>query len=251
MTRTNKMLLSVAAIGAAAFAFWFLVLAPKREEVTKLDTDIAAKTAEIEQARVTLADYEQAKRSYKRNYSTLARLGKAVPPDDDVRSLLVQLEATADRSGVDFEKIEVGSGLGGDTSSQPSGEEKSAGGELAPAPGAVPVAGGVLSAMPFSFTFTGSYFDLSTFLARLERFVTVQNDRLDATGRLLRLESVSLAPGSAGFPRMQAEVSAATYLVPPVEGVSGAPAPATPPAGGTAPAAPTTTTASANTGAAQ
>lgn len=249
MTRT-KMMLSVAAIGAAAFAFWFLVLAPKREEVAKLDTDIAAKTAEIEQARVTLADYEQAKRSYKRNYSTLARLGKAVPADDDVRSLLVQLEATADRSGVDFEKIEVGSGLGADTSSE-SEEETSAGGELAPAPGAVPVADGVLSAMPFSFTFTGSYFDLSTFLARLERFVTVQNDRLDATGRLLRLESVALAPGSDGFPRMQAEVSAATYLVPPVEGVTGAPAPATPPAGGTAPAAPTTTTASANTGASQ
>ena len=34
-------------------------------------------------------------------------------------------------------------------------------GQLASAPGAVPVAGGVLSAMPFNFSFTGSYFDLS------------------------------------------------------------------------------------------
>ena len=246
MTRTNKMLLTVAAIGAAAAAFWFLVLAPKREEVTRLDTEIAAKTAEMEQARVTLAGYEKAKRSYKRNYTTLARLGKAVPADDDVRSLLVQLEATADRSGVAFEKIELGSGLAGDTSSETDTE--ATGAELAAAPGAVPVAGGVLSAMPFSFTFTGSYFELSTFLARLERFVTVQNDRLDATGRLLRLESVSLAPGAAGFPGMQAEVSAATYLVPPIEAVAGAP---TPPAGGAAPTEPTTTTARANTGAAQ
>jgi Tfp pilus assembly protein PilO len=247
MTRNNKMLLSVAALAAAAAAFWFLVLAPKREEVTRLDSEIAAKTAEMEQARVTLVGYEKAKRSYKRNYTTLARLGKAVPADDDVRSLLVQLEATADRSGVDFEKMELGSGLGGDTAGQ-SEPEAAAEGELAAAPGAVPVAGGVLSAMPFSFTFTGSYFELSTFLARLERFVTVQNDRLDATGRLLRLESVSLAPGSTGFPQMQAEVNAATYLVPPVEAVAGAP---TPPAGGTAPAEPTTTTARANTGAAQ
>ena len=247
MTRTNKMLLTVAAIGAAVAAFWFLVLAPKREEVTRLDSEIAAKAAEMEQARVTLAGYEKAKASYKRNYTTLARLGKAVPADDDVRSLLVQLEATADRSGVAFEKIEMGSGLGGETPTQAE-PEPSADGELAAAPGAVPVAGGVLSAMPFSFTFTGSYFELSTFLARLERFVTVQNDRLDATGRLLRLENVSLAPGSTGFPKMQAEISAATYLVPPVEAVKGAP---TPSAGGTAPTEPTTTTARANTGAAQ
>ena len=100
MTRTNKILLSVVALGAAIAAFYFFVLAPKREEVAKLDTEIAAKEAEIEQARLTLAGYEQAKESYKRNYATLARLGKAVPADDDVRSLLVQLESTADRSGV-------------------------------------------------------------------------------------------------------------------------------------------------------
>ena len=252
MTRNNKMLLSAVAVGAAALAFWFLVLSPKRAEVAKLDTDIAAKTAEIEQARVTLAGYEQAKRSYKRNYTTLARLGKAVPADDDVRSLLVQLEATAGRSGVDFEKIELGTGLGADAGAAAQTEtETKADGELAAAPGSVPVAGGVLSAMPFSFTFAGSYFDLSTFLARLEHFVTVQNDRLEATGRLLRLESVSLQPGNGGFPSMTAEINAATYLVPPVEAVPGAAAPATPPAGGAAPTDATTTTASATTGAAQ
>ena len=115
MTRSNKILLSVVALGAAIAAFYFFVLAPKREEVAKLDTDIAAQEAEVEQARLTLAGYEEAKKTYKSNYATLARLGKAVPADDDVRSLMVQLEATADRSGVNFEKIELGSGLGGAT----------------------------------------------------------------------------------------------------------------------------------------
>ena len=52
--------------------------------------------------------------------------------------------------------------------------------------------------------------------------MTVNNQRLDATGRLLRLESVSIAPSTAGFPHMQAEIGAATYLVPPVEAVTGA-----------------------------
>lgn len=252
MTRKNSILIAVAALVAAACAFWFLVLAPKREEVTKLDTQIAAKTAEMEQAKLTLASYEQARASYKRNYATLARLGKAVTTDDDVRSLLVQIEATADRSGVDFQKIELGAGLAAAATPGADTAPKAAG-ELAPAPGAVPVAGGVLSAMPFSFTFTGGFFDLSAFLARLEDFVTVTNNRLDATGRLLRLESVSIQPSGAGFPDMQAQINAAAYLVPPVEGVAGAPAPA---AGSTTPPAaegttPPTTTADATTGAAQ
>ena len=246
MTRTNKILAAVVAVGLAAFGFYYLALAPQREEVARLDGEIAKKSAEFAAAKAQLVTYEQAKGSYKRNYATLARLGKALPADDDVRSLLVQLEDAADRSGVDFEKIELGTGVGGAAGGPPE-EAKPSGDGLAPAPGAMPVANGVLSAMPFNFAFTGSYFELSAFLARLERFVTMNNRRLEATGRLLRLESVAVTPAPAGFPRMQAQISATTYLVPPVEAVAGA----TPPAGGTAPAEPTTTTARANTGAAQ
>ena len=36
------------------------------------------------------------------NYATVVRLGKAVPADDDVRSLIVQLDSAAERSNVDF-----------------------------------------------------------------------------------------------------------------------------------------------------
>jgi hypothetical protein len=116
----------------------------------------------------------------------------------------------------------------------------------------VPVAGGALSAMPFSFTFNGSYFDLSTFLARVEHFVTEHNKRLDATGRLLRLESVSIAPGPTGFPTMQAQIGAATYVVPPVEGVPGAPTPSGAQNASTTPSTPSTpSTTTANAGAAQ
>ena len=195
MTRTNKILAAVVAVGLAVGAFYFLALAPKREEIAKLDTDVAAKEAELTQAQQMLAGYEQARKTYRSNYTTLARLGKAVPVDDDVQSLIVQLESAADRSGVDFEKIELGSGLAGASGGAPApGDEQSTGGELAAAPGAVPVAGGAMSAMPFSFTFNGSYFDLSSFMSKLEHFVTVNNERVNVTGRLLRLESVAIVP---------------------------------------------------------
>jgi hypothetical protein len=222
VTRSTKILIAVAGIGLSAFAFYFFLLAPKRDQVAKLDKDIAAKSAEVAQSQAMLTTYEAAKASYKTNYATLARLGKAVPADDDVRSLLVQLEATADKTGVDFTQMELGSSLAGAQSQSSNEQSETTSGELASAPGAIPVAGGALSAMPFNFTFSGGFFDLSTFFAKLEHFVTLNNQRIDATGRLLRLESVSLTPSSAGFPKMQAAIGAAAYIVPPVEGVAGA-----------------------------
>jgi Tfp pilus assembly protein PilO len=222
VTRTNKILIAVVAAGLAVAAFYFLALAPKRDEIAKLDSDVAAKQAELTQAQQTLAGYGQARKTYKANYATLARLGKALPADDDVRSLMVQLEAAAVRTGVDFEKIELGTGLAGSSSSTSTPtppDAKPATGELAGAPGAVPVAGGALSAMPFNFTFNGSYFELQAFLAKVEHFVTAKNQRLNATGRLLRLESLSIAPAQSGFPHMQAQIGAATYLVPPTQPV--------------------------------
>ena len=246
MTRTHKILAAVVTVGLAVGAFYFLALAPKREDLAKLNTDVAAKEAELAQAQQTLAGYEQARKTYRSDYTTLARLGKAVPADDDVRSLMVQLQSAAERSGVDFEKIELGTGLSGTSGGAPApGEEEQTGGELAAAPGAVPVAGGAMSAMPFSFTFNGGYFDLSSFLTRLEHFVTVRNERVNVTGRLLRLESVSIAPSPSGFPQMQAQIGAATYIVPPVEPVSDdAPADA-PPASSQSAVTPPTTTADA------
>ena len=251
MTRTNRILLSVVAIGLAVAAYYFLILAPKREQVTKLDGEVAVMQAEVAQAQTMLVTYEAARSSYKGNYALLARLGKAVPADDDVRSLLVQIESAADATGVDFGKIELGSGLAGSQGGAPEPGESTT--ELASAPGAIPVAGGAMSAMPFNFSFTGGYFDLSSFFAKLEHFVTVSNRKIGVTGRLLRLESVEITPASAGFPEMQAEVGAATYLVSPLQAVPGSAAPGAAVAAGTTTTTPGATppTTTANAGAAQ
>ena len=64
----------------------------------------------------------------------------------------------------------------------------------------------------------------------------------------MRLESISITPSSVGFPDMLAEINAATYLVPPVQGVD-AGAPSSDAQSVTTDSTPPTTTASANSGA--
>jgi hypothetical protein len=235
MTRTTKILVAVLLTAAAAGAYWYLLLAPQREELKTLDTQIAEQQIAAEQALQQLASYEAARDSFKANYARLARLGKAVPADDDVRSLLIQIDDAAKRSGVDFGKLEVGGSIAGAEAQGTSDAAEPAEGELASAPGTVPFGNSGFRAMPFSFGFAGSFFELETFFGRLERFVTMQNRQIGVNGRLLRLESLSLTAAAGGLPAIQAEIGAASYLVPPADDLlngNGAPAGA----GGTAPA---------------
>jgi len=224
----NKRVVVAAALVGLAAAYWFLVLAPKRDEIVKLDAGIAAKQTELAAAQATLATYRKARDGYSGNYSTMVRLGKAVPEQDDTRSLLVQLDDAASTSGIDFRSMAVGG---------PSGAAPVAG----PAAGAV-VPGAVVgtagfSVMPLTFSFRGNFFNMSKFFSRLERFVTVGESKINVTGRLLRVESVTLKPDTLGFPNLRAEIGATSYLTPDAEGLT-AGATAAGPAGGSTAAAP-------------
>jgi hypothetical protein len=239
--RNNPILIAVVAAAAATAAFWFLALSPKRKDAAALQTQIATKQRDVDVARQQVATYEKARLTYKASYTTLAKLGKVVPADDDIRSLLVQLDAAGHATHVDFQKLAVGQVGATDSSATPA---KTANG-LAPAPGTVPVGTTGISAMPFTLTFTGSYANLTTFFSRLDHFVAVHNKNVRAHGRLLRVETINLSPGNT-WPRMTADVSAASYLVAPTAVATpgaGAPATATPASTATPSTTPTTTTA--------
>jgi hypothetical protein len=283
VTSRDRIVLVVVLAVAALGGFWMLALKPKRQEAAKLGKDLSTAQQRLDQARSDLQAGQAAKASYSVNYSAVARLGKAVPSDDDVPSLVFQLDSTADATGVDFRSVKLNSGAGsapatttaanaaaatsdnaksangggakgqqngqgstnqssGNQSSSSSGAQQngasntkpqgasstptaSTPGPAAPTqsatatlpPGAVVGPAG-LSTMPFSFRFTGSFFRLSDFLARLEHYITPRRGTIDVNGRLLLINGIALNAAQSGFPSMQASISATAYLVPPDEG---------------------------------
>jgi hypothetical protein len=258
VTRRNSILLVAVAAVAVVGAYWMLVLTPKREQASNLDKQITVKQTALAAAEAEVAGYEKARQNYRANYSMVARLGKAVPVDDDVRSLMVQINSAAGHSGVDFRTINVG-GAGAAPAAAPSGVAKGAT-AATPPPGATTVGTAGFSTMPFAFRFQGSFFELGKFFNRLDKFVAVRNSGLDVTGRLLLLNSITLTPDTTkGFPMLSADVSANSYLLPPTEGLTaGATAAgptgstAAPAASGTpAPSSPATTTTATISGAAR
>jgi hypothetical protein len=240
LLRNNKLLVVVLAAAVASAGFWFGVLTPKRQEADALQTRISAKQGELAKSQQLMASYEKARAAYKDNYAKLVALGKAVPADDDVRSLIVELDSASADANVEFQKVNVGGESSATTAPTTTSTTSGSGpdGPLALAPGLVPVGSTGVSALPFSLTFDGTFLNLSGFFSRLEHFVALRNEQLDVNGRLLRVESFGITPSGSGWPAMTASVGAASYVITPVAAPSGSGT--APAAGGTTPAAGTT-----------
>jgi hypothetical protein len=219
------MLLAAVAAVAIVGAYWTLVLTPKREQAAKLAKSITAEQGALAASQAEVAGYEQAKLGYRANYALVTRLGKAVPADDDVRSLMIQLNSAAGKSKVDFRTITVGA-AGSAPAAPATGKDAAA--IKAPPPGATTVGTAGFAQMPFTFSFKGSFFKLGDFFQRLDHFVAVKQQRLDVTGRLMVLNKISLIPDADGFPNIRASVEASTFIVPATQGLTAGASPAGP-----------------------
>ena len=107
MTRRDTYIVTVIAVLGALAAFWFLALAPKREKLAAVDKDVAEARQALDQAKQEKVKFAQAQIAFPRLYASLGRLGKAVPADEDVPSLLVQLNHAAAQANVNFHSVEL------------------------------------------------------------------------------------------------------------------------------------------------
>ncbi len=216
------MLLGVLAL-AGLVAGWFLALAPRREEAASLAEQVATQQQARETALADAAAGLAAKRKFGRHYATVARLGTAVPDNDNVPSLLLQVEEAAQASHVDFRSLKVGQGSGAAAPAPPPPADPAAPATQAttatlPPGAAVGPAG--FPTMPFSFEFDADFSRLSEFVGRLERFLVVHNRELAVRGRFMTIDGISLSAAARGFPHITASVAATTYLLPASEGLT-------------------------------
>jgi Tfp pilus assembly protein PilO len=89
-------------------AFWFLLLAPKRNEAADARSEVEKQEVRLEQAQAQADALTSDKSEFVANYSELVRLGKAVPASVDMPSLIVQLDLAARGTGIKFSRIATG-----------------------------------------------------------------------------------------------------------------------------------------------
>jgi type IV pilus assembly protein PilO len=183
----------VLVLGLAA---WFLMVHPQGGKLSNLKrqaTDVQEKIDAYHQQVVA------ARSTPKIEVADVYRLAKAMPNKTDMPDLVLELSQLARDTGIRFDSI----------SPQPI------------------AAVGSYSVLPISVTFNGNFYNLADFLYRLRSLVTVHGGRLDATGRLFAIDTLSFNESDLKFPQIQATlvVDAFVYAAAPV-----APPAATPPA---------------------
>ena len=197
------------------------MIQPKRDEAAKLGGQVTSLKTQLDSARADLVAGQTARSTFGGSYSALVRLGEAVPADDNVPSLIFQIQGAASKAHVDFRTLTLNAGATGGSAIVSTTITSASATQSATAalpPGATVGSAG-FPIEPFNFTFQGSFFHLADFLGRIEKFVVATNNHFAISGRLLTLNAISLAPGPKGFPQITATISADTYLVPAEQGV--------------------------------
>ena len=254
MRANERMIFVGVAVVALAVGFYLLVLGPKRDKASELNVQIDQLHASISQAEQQASYGEQARQDFPKYYGRMVVLGKAVPPESDTASLLVQLNSISHETKTDLRSIALsqggsGSGTAATASSSPTpptgaaaaaastaSTANSAGSatsttasatgstssgataSAAPAPAteasaaSLPIGAAVgpagLPTLPYSLSLRGGYFDVATFIGKVDGLVepVAGGAQLSPDGRLLTIGGFSLQLRGAGpSPRLKAD----------------------------------------------
>lgn len=227
----NRAIIAMLVLAALAAAFWVLLLSPKREELGKLDAQVVELRTTLAQHQAEVVEAEAARAEFPAEYRRLVVLGKAVPGDDDVASLLVQVNRVADEAGGTLRDVELSATESSESAAPPappggtaSATEVAA--SLMPLGAAIGPAG--LGVMPYTLSFDGSFFEIADFIAGLDSLVDTGKGEVAVKGRLVTIDGFSLNALGEGFPALEASFSVTTYLTPPSQGVTGGATPGAP-----------------------
>lgn len=258
MSASNRLIVSILAVTALAIAFWMLLLGPRREEASELASQVESLQISLAEAEAKAARAEEARREFPADYRKLVVLGQAVPASDETSSLLVELNRIATDSGVTFDSLLLTGGSETPApvaTAPPAAPGPDAGGEE-PSSGAVPAAATVpptevaaatmplgasigpagLAVMPYTLTFSGSFFEIADFVEEVDSMVHAKGSNVAVDGRLITLDGFALnVSPEEGSSDLEASFSVTTYLTPPSQGVTAGASPTSPPA--TTPAA--------------
>jgi Tfp pilus assembly protein PilO len=218
MTGRDRMVLICVVVVALLGGVFLKVVSPERKQAAKLASEVSGANAQLSSAETQLQSARSAQAKYAAAYASIVELGKAVPPGQEVPSLIYQLARASDTEDVNFNSITTGSGSPSTSSTTPKPEE-SAGG---------------FSQLPFTFGFEGTFNELAHLFENLEGFTThTASGGLQVTGRLLTIQSVKLAletkeKSANATKALLGTVGATAYTLPASQGLTGGGTPSSP-----------------------
>ena len=237
MTSANRPVVILLAAAVAAALFWFLALAPKRDQASELSKQVKSAESAVAAKQQEIAAGDAARQGFSSDYQQLVLLGKAVPAGDDTASLMVELDKIAERAGVQFRQLRLAQSVEGappagppepgapsatapvpepgttDSSSSDTGSTSTDSTTTttttttAPAPATESAAASMplgatvgpagLAVMPYELQFSGTFFQIADFLAGVDKLVKTESRNVAVDGRLVTVDGFALSQNLA------------------------------------------------------
>jgi Tfp pilus assembly protein PilO len=188
MSTGGQVALIVGALLLVSLIGYFALIGPKRSEANSLKAQTAVVQAQIAANRSSA--FTQALPAVRS--ASVFRLAMAMPTKLQTPDVLLQLNALAQDSGISFDQIAPSAG---------SSSTDAASGTTDP-----------FAVEPIQVQFTGSFYNLLTFLQRMRNLVRVQGNRLYTAGRLFDVSQVSFAESKSGWPKVQATLTINAFV---------------------------------------
>ena len=216
-TDRNILILGILVLVVLAVAYYFLLFSPLRQEYLQRFDERVQKEQQLAGLEQSVAELENARRNAPEIERQILEYSKRLPEQEEIPTLVVQMEQVAEGAGVTQLLITPGA--------------------AGPGPG-----GGDFSVIPLTMSFEGTYENMTDFLLRvrnLSRLVTINElTYAEAEAAAAGGETTAAATDTTTEEDLlTVEVVAETYVQPAGGGVPTTAAPAAP--GGTTTAAPT------------
>jgi hypothetical protein len=243
MTGRDRLVIMAVLLLAVLGGGWLLLVSPERKQAAQAQTQIEGARQQLQSAQAQATSERSAEARYASAYVSVVRLGKAVPPLQEVPSLVYELEQVSNQRSIDFNSI---------TSSATGASAATPTASAAATPAA-------FTQMPFTFIFKGSFAGLARLLGQIDGFARTTSaggaasaadasastpTGVQVSGRLLTIQGVTLAlenQSGVGAKKssgneLSATITATAYVLPASQGLT-AGATASGPAGSAAAAA--------------
>jgi Tfp pilus assembly protein PilO len=165
----KKIALTAGALLLFALVGYFALIAPKRSSAASLKKQTAAVQAQIDANKST--GFMQALPAVRS--ANVFGLAKAMPKTVEMPNVILQLNQLASASGITFDQV-TPTEAGSTPSTAPTITDTTE----------------PFAAQPIQVTFTGSFYNMISFLQRIRNLVRVEHGHLQAQGRLFDVSDV-------------------------------------------------------------
>lgn len=171
-------------------AWYFLVIGPKRDATAAAQVELDKEMQLYQDNTNKVKRLDEERTAAKQTSGEILRLNKLVPADEEVPSLIVEMQQTANEAGIKFIRIEPGDVVAGDASG---------------------------TIIPFKMVFQGNFFDVNDFLYRVENYARMEGNDVNVSGRLLSVIGLVLKEPDTDpkFPQVQAELDVNAFMTSP------------------------------------